>query len=81
MRSLWDWRVEEGNILRVQVNQELRNIPLPDIHPALQLFELPDGHVAYPGKGVKASVPIAKGTKLVHYAGVYYGSGFIPINV
>jgi hypothetical protein len=80
MRGLWDWNVTEMNCLRVQARQTLHHIRLPDIHPALTLYELPEGHKAYPGIGVKTTMPIAKGTKLVHYAGLYYARGFRSIN-
>jgi hypothetical protein len=80
MRPLWDFRVEQKNVLRVQVDGKIHNIALPAIHPSIVLFEVPKGHPAYPGVGVKSTSSIKKGTELAHYAGQVYVMGFMPDN-
>lgn len=47
---------------------------------ALELFELPVGHPAHPGHGVRTRVAIAAGTDVTYYAGIYRPGVVAPDN-
>lgn len=47
---------------------------------ALELFELPVGHPAHPGHGVRTRVAITAGTDVAYYAGIYRPGVVAPDN-
>lgn len=75
---LWDPNVVHANVLRVQFGKDFHDQELPPVCRHLELFVLPEGHMAHPGLGVKTTEFIGKGAELVHYAGHCFPLDFFP---